>query len=572
MSMKKTSNGFLKAFYYAIAIILVIFALGPIAWMIDTSFKTNSEALSWPPKWGTINAMPSRTLNGEIETLRTSSSVNPSALSLESLLTSLSGPQENVSRVASPNTLILKILGASGYRGTETMPRRGELYITLLAKDGSPAMYASRIATSEFDGMLGKIGAIKTVLPDLASDMKSLSQYSKYPYDYTLHFYDDFLYGSKAIFSRIPFINGLVSELKGAGIDEPTIEGVDRFKKGTGPISNSELESLAKILDGIVKAHPNLSKVAEYADTISIYRTFNSFYEAHQTQKVDKPIVVAFVPNSNEMKIISAPSIVKSVYQKGDELNVNFKDTNFVSFLNDQVKVTAHYNLWQILTNFFANYVSAWNSAPFGIYYFNSIVVAGATTVMNIILDAMMAFAFSKLPFRGRDKLFVGIIATMMIPYQVLLVANYLTIHSIGWLNTYYALIIPWGATAFVVFLMRQSFNSIPNDFYDAAKMDGASDWKFLWQIVMPLSAPVVITGALLTFLGSWNSFLWVLIMTDSTNMRTLPVGLQNFVINSGTIFNQLMAAATFTMLPVVIVFLFLQKYFVSGLFRSGIK
>ncbi len=572
MNMKKTSSIFIKIFYYVMASILVLFALGPITWMIDTSFKTNSEALSWPPRFGTINALSTRTLNAQIETVRTSQSVNPSALSLESLLTSISGPKKNISRVASPETLIFRILGASGYRGTDTLPRRGKLILSLVKNDGSAAMYITKMATPRFNATIQKLNGIKKVLPGVASDMGSLAQYSKYPYDYALNFYDDFLYGSKAIFDRITFIKGLTRVLEKTGINEATIKKIKKFQKGTRLLSNADLQSLLSILNGIRKSHSNLSVIEEYTNSISLYHTFDIFYRSLQTQKIDQPIVVSFIPNSHKMRIISAPSIVKSVYQSGEELRVNFKNTNFVSFLNDKIEVTAHYSLWQVLSNFFENYLSAWNSAPFGIYYFNSILVSGMTTLINIIIDTMMAFAFSKLPFRGRDKLFVGIIATMMIPYQVLLVANYLTIHSIGWLNTYYSLIIPWSASAFVIFLMRQSFNSIPNDLYDAAKIDGASSWRFLWTIVVPLSKSVIITGALLTFLGSWNSFLWVLVMTDSTNMRTLPVGLQNFVVNSGTIFNQLMAAATFTMIPVVIVFLFLQRYFVSGMFRSGIK
>jgi multiple sugar transport system permease protein len=313
-------------------------------------------------------------------------------------------------------------------------------------------------------------------------------------------------------------------------------------------------------------------EITKYYNDIEVYLEFNQFYQDQKNQRLEGNIELAFIPNSNQLKVVKAPSIVESAYTAGDQVYITFKNTSFVWFLNDETSVNAKYNFWEVLTNFFSNYVSAWNSAPFGTYYLNSIFVAAATTAMNILFDVMMAFAFSKLTFPGRDKIFMAILATMMIPYTVLLVANYLIIHSLGWINTYYALIIPWSATAFVVFLMRQSFNSIPNDLYDASKIDGASSWRFLWTIAVPLSMPVIITGALLTFLGSWNSFLWVLIMTDTTNMRTIPVGLQNFIVNSGAIFNQLMAAATFTMIPVVIAFLFFQKYFVSGFFRSGIK
>jgi multiple sugar transport system permease protein len=119
---------------------------------------------------------------------------------------------------------------------------------------------------------------------------------------------------------------------------------------------------------------------------------------------------------------------------------------------------------------------------------------------------------------------------------------------------------------------MRQHFLSIPKELFDASKIDGCSHWRFLWQIVVPLSKPVIITGALLKFVGSWNSFLWVLIVTNSDKYRTLPVGLQNFSSDVGTLYNQLMAAATFSVLPVIILFLFTQKYFIKGIARTGLK
>ncbi|MGC9140006.1 ABC transporter permease subunit [Athalassotoga sp.] len=565
--MKKPRKKLLYFFYYAAAVILAIFAIGPLIWMVDTSFKTNSEVLSYPPSWGTINALPSRTLTADIIKTRAGQNANPSTLSLEALLGSLSTTQTTT--LASPNTLAIHVLGASGYRGTGTMPRRGILSIKLLDENGNFASYSTSFSTPEFNLAVAKISSVSTLTNNVKGIISSLSQYTSDPQEYILNFYDDFMYGNNPVFSRIDFISNLLG-VKGLSKFQ---DEITPFKKGIGPLSAVELNELAGILQNALEAQSmDKIEIEKYLNDIKIYIEFNDFYQSQKNHKLSGPIKLAFIPNSNQLKVIDGQSIVKSAYTSGDQIYITFKNVSFVWFLNDSVSLTAHYNFWEVLENFFDNYVSAWNSAPFGIYYFNSIFVAVATTFLNIIFDVMMAFAFSKLNFPGRDKIFIAVIATMMIPYQVLLVADYLIIHSFGWINTYYALIIPWSATAFVVFLMRQSFNSIPNDLYDAAKIDGASSWRFLWTIAVPLSMPVIITGALLTFLGSWNSFLWVLIMTDTTNMRTLPVGLQNFIINSGAIFNQLMAAATFTMIPVVIAFMFFQKYFVSGFFRSGIK
>ncbi len=566
--MKRQKKKIVYFFYYVAAVILAIFAIGPIVWMVDTSFKTNSEVLSYPPSWGTINALPSRTLTADIIKTRAGQSSNPSALSLEALLGSLSTTQTTT--LASPDTIAIHILGASGYRGTGTMPRRGTLIVSLIDDTGNPASYPTNFSTSDFNKVVNEISSISPLSNDVEQSISNLSQYTSSSQAYILNFYDDFLYGSNPIFSRINFISNLLNL-----VGNPFQDQLTSFKKGIGPLTDVELKAISQILGNALDLTTNPStkmKISEYLNDIKLYLDFNQFYEGQKRTKIDQPIELAFIPKSNQLKIVKAPSIVQSAYTSGDQIYITFKNTSFVWFLNDNVSVKANYNFWEVLTNFFDNYVSAWNSAPFGIYYFNSIFVALATTILNIIFDVMMAFAFSKLTFPGRDKIFIAIIATMMIPYQVLIVANYLIIHSFGWINSYYALIIPWSATSFVIFLMRQSFNSIPNDLYDAAKIDGASSWRFLWTIAVPLSMPVIITGALLTFLGSWNSFLWVLIMTDTANMRTLPVGLQNFIINSGAIFNQLMAAATFTMIPVVIAFLFLQKYFVSGFFRSGIK
>lgn len=218
------------------------------------------------------------------------------------------------------------------------------------------------------------------------------------------------------------------------------------------------------------------------------------------------------------------------------------------------------------------NYVKAWNVAPFGRYFFNSFVIAIITTIGEVITAILAAYAFAKMRFFGKNVIFAVLLGTLMIPGEMLLIPNYVTITRLGWYNRYEALIIPWLASVFAIFLLRQFFRSIPDELQDAARIDGCSRIRFLWQIVVPLSKPAIMTVGLLKFLGSWNAFLWVLIMTSSESMRTVPVGLSLFSSEVGTAYEQLMAASVLAIIPVLILFLFTQKQFIQGVARTGIK
>ena len=218
------------------------------------------------------------------------------------------------------------------------------------------------------------------------------------------------------------------------------------------------------------------------------------------------------------------------------------------------------------------NYIKAWNVAPFGRYFFNSFFMSITTTIGEVITTILAAYAFAKMRFFGKNVLFAILLATLMIPGQMLLIPNYVTIVRLGWFNRYEALIIPWLASVFGIFLLRQFFRSIPDELQDAARIDGCSRLRFLWQIVVPLSKPAIMTVALLKFLGSWNAFLWVLIMTNSDKMRTVPVGLTLFSSEVGTAYEQLMAASVLAIIPVLILFFFTQKQFIQGVARTGIK
>jgi len=274
------------------------------------------------------------------------------------------------------------------------------------------------------------------------------------------------------------------------------------------------------------------------------------------------------------MKISQAPDIVENVrYKSLRSVEVAFRGIDPFWFWDDPVQLRVRFSFADWWANIFQNYVNAWTTGKyFGYYYFNTVFVAVATTLLDILFASMAAFAFSKLRFFGRNFLFMLFLATMMVPGEVLLVPNYITLAAFGWIDTYWALIVPWTVSVFVIFLIRQHFMAIPDELYDAGRIDGITKWGFLWKVMVPLSKPVIITGSLLKFVGSWNAFLWVLIVTKSPQVRTLPVGLSTFSSEVGTLYNQLMAASTFSMLPVVILFLFVQKFFIQGIARTGLK
>ena len=220
----------------------------------------------------------------------------------------------------------------------------------------------------------------------------------------------------------------------------------------------------------------------------------------------------------------------------------------------------------------FENFVIAFEKAPFARYLWNSIVVTVLSTIGELITTILAAYAFSKLKFFGKDILFSILIATMMIPGEVLLIPNFVTLSNLGWIDRFEALIVPWTASIFSIFLLRQFFMSIPNDLHHAAAIDGCNDFRFLWQVMVPLAKPALITILLLKAIGSWNAFLWPLIVTNSTEMRTLPVGLTAFTTEAGTNYELLMAASTMIIIPMIILFIILQKYIIQGVARAGIK
>lgn len=218
------------------------------------------------------------------------------------------------------------------------------------------------------------------------------------------------------------------------------------------------------------------------------------------------------------------------------------------------------------------NFARAFEVAPFGRYFLNSVLITSISTLGELLTTILAAFAFAKMKFYGKNLLFTILIATMMVPGELLIIPNYLTISKLNLINTYSAMILPYLASVFSVFMLKQNFESVPNELYYAAKVDGTSDFKFLWMIMVPLSKSAIVAVAILKIIGSWNSFMWPLIVTNERLLRPLPVGLQAFTTEAGTQYELLMAASTIVIAPMIIIYLFLQRYIIMGVAKSGLK
>jgi len=205
---------------------------------------------------------------------------------------------------------------------------------------------------------------------------------------------------------------------------------------------------------------------------------------------------------------------------------------------------------------------------------FNSIFVAAATTAGQILVSAMAAYAFSRIQWRGRNLVFTLYLATMMVPSVVLVIPQFILIRQLGWMNTYTALIVPSLFNAFGTFLLRQSFLGLPKDFEEAAFVDGANPFTIFWRILLPLNMPAIATLIVLSFMGSWNSYLFPLFVARREEVITLPVALATLQAGPRALteWNLVMAGAVITVLPILIVYLFAQKWFVQGVVSSGIK
>jgi multiple sugar transport system permease protein len=229
--------------------------------------------------------------------------------------------------------------------------------------------------------------------------------------------------------------------------------------------------------------------------------------------------------------------------------------------------------LWPRLLHW-ENYQRLFQQAPLDIYFFNSVLVSGVTTVGHVLFSAMAGYAFSRMRFPHKNKLFFAFLMTMMVPPQVNIVPLFFLMKSFHWLDSYAALIVPGLFGAFGVFMLRQWFNGLPRELEEAARIDGCNPWQIFWKIALPLASPALAALAIFVFINTWNSFMWPLIVTNSEGMRTLPVGIATLKgsFRDTTDWTVLMAAATLSILPVVIVFLLGQKQFMKGILAGSVK
>lgn len=218
------------------------------------------------------------------------------------------------------------------------------------------------------------------------------------------------------------------------------------------------------------------------------------------------------------------------------------------------------------------NYEKALSSVPFATYFKNSVIVTVCITTCELMTTILAAFAFAQLTFKGKNLLFMVLVATMMVPGEILVIPNFVTLARLGWINTYKALVAPWAASVFSIFLLRQQFASIPDSYYQAARMDGCRDLRYLFTVMVPMSRPTLVSVALLKIINSWNSYLWPLIATNERGMRTLPVGLAYFSTEAGTQYNILMAFSLLIISPTLLVYLLMQKYIIQGISKNGLK
>jgi multiple sugar transport system permease protein len=247
--------------------------------------------------------------------------------------------------------------------------------------------------------------------------------------------------------------------------------------------------------------------------------------------------------------------------------------------------------IWMVLTSFkgldeilvypptwlpesfsFDNYVTAFQAAPFGRFYANSLIVATTVTLGQLFTCSLAAYAFARMQFKGRDVLFYIFLGTMMVPAHVTMIPGFMILHWLGWIDSYAALIVPGLASAFGTFLLRQFFLTIPKELEDAAFIDGCSRFGVLFRIILPLARPALATLAIFTFMAVFNEFIWALIVVNSEDMYTVQLGLSIFRDRYSTEWGNLMAGSVVATIPILIVFFFAQKYFIQGITLSGLK
>jgi len=264
-------------------------------------------------------------------------------------------------------------------------------------------------------------------------------------------------------------------------------------------------------------------------------------------------------------------------------------------FLSLGVFITVFPFIWMILTSLMSlgeaqgtriipsaihweNYADAWKEANFSLYIWNSVRITLLTLAGELTFSVLAAYAFARIKFPGRDFIFTTMLSTLMIPAMVIIIPNFLTVTWLGrigpikWINNWPALTIPFMGSVFSIFLLRQFFAQIPDELFDAAQIDGAGHLRFLWSVALPLSKAPLMVIIILSFIGTWNSLAWPLLVTNSPDWRPIAVGLTSFIGEAGQKTNLMMAGAVITIIPILVLYFFTQKQFTESIARSGLK
>lgn len=256
-------------------------------------------------------------------------------------------------------------------------------------------------------------------------------------------------------------------------------------------------------------------------------------------------------------------------------------DSSVVHLLNKELKIEKEYikipsiEIQKIVKKpsfSWENFRKAFNKVPFGIYFKNTLFVSFSSLIGVLLTSFLAAYAFARMEFKGKKFIFILFLSMMMVPEPIYLISSYMLLDKLNWLDTYQALIVPWCVNIFTIFMFRQHFRSLPKELFDAAMIDGTSTFGMLWRIIIPLSKPIIATASVFALIGSWNSFMWPLVMTNRPELRVLQVGLSYFNQEASTQTTLLMAASTFSILPILILFFLAQKQIIASTAKTGMK
>lgn len=331
-------------------------------------------------------------------------------------------------------------------------------------------------------------------------------------------------------------------------------------------------------MDNLNEKELEVETLVEEGETMEIVA------EDEETTAPTKDVLVDGVMKEQDIeKVSQKQKIVKILVQVGLYAFLGFMAIivlfPFYWMLISSVKTVAEYN--QNPPTFFPkqfefrNYRNAFNTANLGILFKNTVYVGIVSTIFSLIITVLSAFAFARLEFKGKNALFAFLLATMMIPGELFTITNYQTINTLDWMHTFKALIIPFLVSVFYIYLLKQNFMQIPNELYLAAKVDGTSDLKYLWKVMIPLALPTLISITILKMMGSWNTYVWPKLVANDIDHQLITNGLRGAFTDAETDkvnYPLQMAAVAIVSAPLFMVFIFLRKYIMKGVSRSGIK